>query len=148
MYFVSNNIQVKQAGDNFELSSEGTTTTILPDNVENLQKLTDSLGSLARYFHVASDRTDIAFGDPLEAQNESTMLLKSNIHTQCKNLHGNASFVSYLDALEFLCKILYQYANTAWKYLSEKKMICHFVKIDHVLNALHLFCDSMILAFR
>lgn len=148
MYFVSNNIQVKQAGDNFELSSEGTTNTTLLDNVENLQKLTDSLGSLARYFHVTSDRTDIAFGDPLEAQNESTMLLKSNIHTECKYLHGSASFISYLDALEFLCKILYQYANTAWKYLSEKKMICHFVKIDHVLNALHLFCDLMILAFR
>ncbi|XP_072953682.1 separase isoform X1 [Typha angustifolia] len=148
--FNSGNIQVRQSEDSHQVYSDSSIVTFLLDNVETLQRLTSSLLYLKSHFHTGRNQHECLFDCAVEDSGiVSKALAKSNKTKICDHLRGNASFISYIDALEFLCKMLLSYVNLAWKqWSSEKKAFHHSAKMEHIFNALHQFCDSTIAAFR
>ncbi|KAJ1281207.1 hypothetical protein BS78_04G290200 [Paspalum vaginatum] len=59
----------------------------------------------------------------------------------------NTSLVTYLDSLEFICKVLLQQADVVWKNFSEGESIHYSEKMDYVLTSLHQFIDSSFVAY-
>ncbi|KAG8072566.1 hypothetical protein GUJ93_ZPchr0006g41913 [Zizania palustris] len=71
----------------------------------------------------------------------------SNMEHSFSQSYDHVSFVVYLDSLEFVCKILSQYANTIWKNFSEGIIPCCSGNMTYVLRAFHQFIDSNISAY-
>ncbi|XP_020517182.1 separase isoform X2 [Amborella trichopoda] len=67
--------------------------------------------------------------------------LRSDGDRSCTHLHGEISSLSFLNALESLCKPFVEFVRVEWECLplENKGMPC-YVSIDVVLYALHLFC--------
>lgn len=150
LYIKSSNIQARQYADIFQSSNDGSSIMLLLDNGENVQKLTDSLGNLGRYFVISSYRNEVILdNEEKDSRDLSAVVLESTKHGGCKNLHGSISLISYLDALEFLCKLLHEYANISVKHLvSERKTVLRLANVNHVLDALHQFCDFILAALK
>ncbi|XP_010908769.2 separase isoform X2 [Elaeis guineensis] len=150
LYIKSSNIQARQYADIFQSSNGGSSIMLLLDNGENVQKMTDSLGNLARYFDISSYRNEVILdNEEKDSRDLSTEVLESTKHGGCKHLHGSVSLISYLDALEFLCKLLYEYVNIAAKHLvSQRKTVVKSANVNHVLDALHQFCDFILAAVK
>lgn len=60
----------------------------------------------------------------------------------------SVSLVTFIDALEFVCKVFLQYTNAVWKNFSDREAIHYPEGMDHVLRTLHQFIDSSLVAYR
>jgi hypothetical protein len=62
--------------------------------------------------------------------------------------HDSISLLTYLDSMEFVCKVLWQHANAVWKSFSEGEAIHYSGNMDSILTTLHQFIDSSLKAYR
>lgn len=60
----------------------------------------------------------------------------------------SVSLVTYVDALEFVCKVLLRHTNAVWKNFSDGEAIHYSGDMDRVLRTLHQFIDSSLVAYR
>ncbi|PUZ77833.1 hypothetical protein GQ55_1G405300 [Panicum hallii var. hallii] len=61
--------------------------------------------------------------------------------------HDSISLLTYLDSMEFVCKVLWQHANAVWKNFSEGEAIHYSGSMDSILTTLHQFIDSSLKAY-
>ncbi|KAG2661846.1 separase-like isoform X2 [Panicum virgatum] len=61
--------------------------------------------------------------------------------------HDSISLLTYLDSMEFVCKVLLQHANAVWKNFSEGKAVHYSRNMDSILTTLHQFIDSSLKAY-
>ncbi|PVH67030.1 hypothetical protein PAHAL_1G413900 [Panicum hallii] len=61
--------------------------------------------------------------------------------------HDSISLLTYLDSMEFVCKVLWQHANAVWKSFSEGEAIHYSGNMDSILTTLHQFIDSSLKAY-
>uniref|UniRef100_K3Z105 separase n=1 Tax=Setaria italica TaxID=4555 RepID=K3Z105_SETIT len=67
--------------------------------------------------------------------------------TTAPRSNDKTSSMAYLDALEFVCKVLLQQVNAVWKSFSDGEAIHYSGNMDYVLTALHRFIDSSFAAY-
>ncbi|XP_072151631.1 separase isoform X3 [Setaria viridis] len=67
--------------------------------------------------------------------------------TTAPRSNDKTSSMAYLDALEFVCKVLLQQVNAVWKSFSDGEAIHYSGNMDYVLTALHQFIDSSFAAY-
>ena len=150
LHIQSSNIQASQYADIFQSSKDDSSIMLLLDNGENVQKLTNSLGNLARCFGISSHRNEVTLDNKeKDSRDLSTVVLDSTKCRVCKHLHGRVFLISYLDALEFLCKLLYEYVNIDVKHLIfGRKTVFRLANANLVLDALHDFMLSALVCTK
>ncbi|CAL4967209.1 unnamed protein product [Urochloa decumbens] len=73
--------------------------------------------------------------------------LDKTIGSLARMPHDGTSLMTYLDSLEFVCKVLLQHANAVWKNFSEGDAINYSGNMDLFLKTLHQFIDSSLKAY-
>ncbi|WOL20055.1 hypothetical protein Cni_G28857 [Canna indica] len=140
-------IQANQSVDNLHISSDGNRILLLHDGGNDLQRCSVLLDTLASSYH-ASDHANGIFSEK-NSTNVLDMTSKSGKLNSCMQTHGQLSLVSYIDALEFLCKPIVDFANTAWKNLNfSQAPVTHSDTLVYALKGLHQFSDLMLATSR
>ncbi|CAL5019775.1 unnamed protein product [Urochloa decumbens] len=73
--------------------------------------------------------------------------LDKTIGSLARMPHDGTFLMTYLDSLEFVCKVLLQHANAVWKNFSEGDAINYSGNMDLFLKTLHQFIDSSLKAY-
>ncbi|KAK1279769.1 hypothetical protein QJS04_geneDACA004979 [Acorus gramineus] len=143
--FVDSDILVRHGDPGIGNSKNASTMIFVTDNDERVEQLVASLGSLSSYFHKDSYGKGIFSSHAEKRGDVHHLAMKSDItHSQsCKHLHGEASLLSYLDAMDFFCSLLVEHVDIAWKLVvTENKDVSFSGTSNCVQDALYQFCDA------
>lgn len=113
---------------------------------EYVQALNEALSTVTQFFDIINGRSI-----PLDGFAKESSLMQqcySNKKHLYSQSHDNMYIIEYLDALEFVCKVLLPHTNAVWKNFSEGKAICYSGNLTYILTALHQFIDSSLMAYR
>lgn len=150
LHFKFSSIQPKESVSDFHRSNNINTIMLFHDCGVDLQKLSIILDSLASSFHMSSYVNETVFNSEIkDLRVLPAVASESGKFDACMQTHGKASLISYIDALEFLCKPIVENVNTAWKTLTpEQESILHSDTLNYVQKMLHQFSDLILAASR
>ncbi|KAJ8471851.1 hypothetical protein OPV22_026194 [Ensete ventricosum] len=150
LHFKFSSIQPKESVNDFHSSNNANTIMLFHDCGVDLQNLSIILDSLASSFHMSTYVNETVFNSEIKDSRVLPMAAsESGKFDCCMQTHGKASLISYVDALEFLCKPVVESVNTAWKNLTpEQESILHSDTLNYVQKVLHQFSDLMLAASR
>ncbi|CAL9041755.1 unnamed protein product [Musa banksii] len=150
LHFKFSSIQPKESVSDFHSSNNANTIMLFHDCGVDLQKLSIILDSLASSFHMSSYVNETVFNSEIkDSRVLPAVASESGKFDACMQTHGKASLISYIDALEFLCRPIVENVNTAWKNLTpEQESILHSDTLNYVQKVLHQFSDIILAASR
>jgi separase len=131
-------------------------TTLVLINVNSCNKVSSSTATVlllyatGLYFSIQQGESEVhpfLSADILNNQKYLQALEKAMVTTAPWS-HDKTSSMAYLDALEFVCKVLLHQANAMWKSFCDGEAIHYSGNMDYVLTALHRFIDSSFAAYR
>ncbi|KAF8411822.1 hypothetical protein HHK36_004381 [Tetracentron sinense] len=152
LYFMDTDVQLR--GGEFTIaegSKEESIIIFLLDNVESLQHLSALLGSLEDYFHIYRTENGVSsIHMEMDSRGIASPAMEYDIKVSknSKHKHGKASLLSYLNALEFLCRPIAEVVNSARKHIvSEKEFAPCYAKLHYFQDAFHQFCVVFLICF-
>ncbi|KAK9162182.1 hypothetical protein Syun_003084 [Stephania yunnanensis] len=104
----------------------------------------DCFGSLKCHFRIDQNKYCLSsdYGD--KDLGITNTISDSQLCATCKNKHGKASFLSYLNALAFFCQPFAEILNKERKYIVSVKDFQTSPKLNYVHGAFHHFCDLLL----
>ncbi|KAK9167645.1 hypothetical protein Scep_002836 [Stephania cephalantha] len=127
-------------GTESENSESKSAARILLDDEDDL----DCFGSLKCHFRIDQNKYCLSsdYGD--KDLGITNTISDSQLCATCKNKHGKASFLSYLNALAFFCQPFAEILNKERKYIVSVKDFQTSPKLNYVHGAFHHFCDLLL----